>query len=489
MKNNFIFLITALLLLSSCISTVKKSEPTRNEIDNIDIYLTADELIIEEELRDERIVEIYKDEIQDNCERKFFEVLNYYENGDYDISKVVFSNILENLEYLYGDKKVSDKVMLQEFWDKFADEKIKSSAINIFSIYESLFSEESNLADSNGNGHKELVIEKASETVPVKQNNKSYVYLEEKANEILSKYKIKPKKDFIIDVYESYNEYLTDKVGTREIYMRSLNYKNFISKQLSKENLDEILFYVPAIMTSYYNGRNNGGIWRVENLKIYRKIRDDVGASTALVIKNVKKLHTKSSILQIIATILSEGKYGLSDNEILKDIYTEDMADFLAMVVILSNPKDHGLKDSPIDSNKEKDYFASYDKYLKDPNKYVSSQKSSSNSSSSNYSKSYIRIKYKVRKNDNLDRIAKLFKVTISDIKKWNPRSTSRKYLYPGTEIYLRGYNFEYYKARNGDSIDRICKKFKMKKDDFKKINNLSKNTIYKGRRYIVRKR
>ncbi|NOR45832.1 MAG: LysM peptidoglycan-binding domain-containing protein [Candidatus Delongbacteria bacterium] len=489
MKNKLIFLIIISLFLSSCISTTKRAEQTKNEIDNIDIYLTADELIIEEEHREERIVEIYKDEIQDNCERKFFEVMNYYENGDYEISRVVFSNVLENLEYLYGDKKVSDKVMLQNFWNKFDDDKIKSSGINIFSIYESLFSEDSHLADGNGNGngHKELVVEKAAETIKVKQNNKSFVYLEDKVKLILSKRKLKAKKDFIKDVYDSYNDYLADRVGIKEIYMRSLNYKNFINKQLSKEKLDNILFYVPAIMTSYYNGRNNGGIWRVENLKIYRKIRGDVGASTAMVIRNVKKLSKKKSILQVIATILSNGKYGLNQKEVVKNIYTEDMADFLAMVVILSNPRDHGLKDSQLTNKKEKDYFASYNKYLKNPKKYVSSKKSSS--SKSNYSKSYIRIKYKVRKNDHLDKIAKLFKVKISDIKKWNPRSTSRKYLYPGTEIYLRGYKFQHYKARSGDSIDRICRKFKMYTTDFKKINNLSKNTIYKGRRYIVRKR
>ncbi|MDA3886069.1 MAG: hypothetical protein PF638_10800, partial [Candidatus Delongbacteria bacterium] len=71
MKNKLIFLIIGSLFLSSCISTTKRAERTKNEIDNIDIYLTADELIIEEEHREERIVEVYKDEIQDNCERKF----------------------------------------------------------------------------------------------------------------------------------------------------------------------------------------------------------------------------------------------------------------------------------------------------------------------------------------------------------------------------------------------------------------------------------
>ena len=268
--------------------------------------------------------------------------------------------------------------------------------------------------------------------------------------------------------------------------MRSLNYKNFINKQLKKEKLDNILFYVPAIMTSYYNGRNNGGIWRLENTKEYRRIRGDVGASTARVIKNIKKIK-KKPILNIIATILSNGKYTFDTKDVSKNIYTEDMADFLAMVVILSNPKDHGLKDSQLENKKEKDYFASYNKYLKNPKKYISSKKKKSSNKS--YSKSYVRLKYKVRKGDNLDKIAKLFKVKISDIKKWNPRTTSRKYLYPGTEIYLRGYKFQYYKARSGDSIDRICKKFKMYTTDFKKINNLRKNTIYKGRRYIVRKR
>ncbi|MCK5760670.1 MAG: hypothetical protein KAH33_05210, partial [Candidatus Delongbacteria bacterium] len=160
MKIKLIFLMIVTLLLLSCISSRGNAEqPKMYDVDNIDIYLTADELLIEEEHREERIVEIYKDEIQDNCERKFFEVINYYENGDFEISKVVFSNILENLEYLYGDKKVSDKVMLQNFWNKFDDDKIKSSGINIFSVYESLFSEDSHLAggNGNGNGHKELV--------------------------------------------------------------------------------------------------------------------------------------------------------------------------------------------------------------------------------------------------------------------------------------------------------------------------------------------
>ncbi|MDA3885951.1 MAG: hypothetical protein PF638_10200, partial [Candidatus Delongbacteria bacterium] len=71
MKNKLIIFIITSLFLSSCISTTRNPEMTKSYIDNIDIYLTADELIIEEEHREERIVEVYKDEIQDNCERKF----------------------------------------------------------------------------------------------------------------------------------------------------------------------------------------------------------------------------------------------------------------------------------------------------------------------------------------------------------------------------------------------------------------------------------
>ncbi|MDO6749571.1 LysM domain-containing protein, partial [Gilvimarinus sp. 1_MG-2023] len=44
---------------------------------------------------------------------------------------------------------------------------------------------------------------------------------------------------------------------------------------------------------------------------------------------------------------------------------------------------------------------------------------------------------YRVRSGDSLASIASRFRVTIADIRKWNPKDTRNKYLYPGQKLLL----------------------------------------------------
>jgi membrane-bound lytic murein transglycosylase D len=46
------------------------------------------------------------------------------------------------------------------------------------------------------------------------------------------------------------------------------------------------------------------------------------------------------------------------------------------------------------------------------------------------------KVGYKVRKGDSLARIASKFSVSVGDIKRWNPKATS-KYIHPGQSITL----------------------------------------------------
>lgn len=462
---------------------VRKTEVSR------EITLDAIDIIITEDPGDSRIIEIYKDEVLDNCERRFIDMTGYYRNGELLAAKLLFDNILESLEYLYGDRKVSDTEMLKDFWNEFSDQSIKNSGIDIFGIYNSLYLDESLFAKEETSN--ELVIEKTEARV-IKQNNPGFLYVEEKVRELFSASAEKASDDFIRLVYESYNNYLSDKIGIKETYIRSQKYNNFIKTKLKDNGLDEIYSYIPAVMTSFYEGSKNGSIWRVENIKEYRSFRNNTGASTALVIKKIKELSEKKNEFRIIATILEEEKYNLSKKDLVKDIYTDNFANFTAMTIILSNPVLHGFEGVDLDGGEESKYFASYEDYIKNPSKFTADMGSGSKTSSSSgskYSKSFIRIMYKVQKGDNLDKIADLFKVSVSDLKKWNPNDTAKKYLYPGMSLYVQGDNFQYYVAKSGDSIGKIASKFGMSESDFKKINTLSRNTIYKGRKYIVRKK
>ena len=455
--------------------------------------LSYADLLITEEFGDPRVVEIYKDEILNNGERKFLEMLSYYRNGELLAAKILFDNLLETLEYLYGDKKVSDRIMLQNFWEEFSNQGVKSS-VDLFTIYNSLFSDENLFQEPLSS--RELVIEQGSSApIEVRQNNEPYIYIENRLNEILSRYGKKAADDFIKTVYENYTGHLNDRIGVREMYIRSQRYSNFINSKLRENDLPELYRFVPAVMTSFYEGPRNGSIWRLENIREYRSIRNDTGASTAEVISRIKSLRSGRNDLEVISSIFNHGKYAISPSEIVNDIFTDDMANFFAIAVILDNPDYHDLISAAgISEGEEKGYFSSYEKYLKDPKQFAVSTPSTrrpqqTTRQSAGRGTSFIRINYRVKRGDNLQKIADLFGVTVAQLRQWNPRDTSGRHIHPGMTLYIRGDNFEYYTARSGDSIGRIAQRSRMSVTEFKEINGLTSDNIFAGRRYIVKKR
>lgn len=489
----FLQLITAAMFFYSCVlsSEIKKPEPVKETaIEPViaeEIKISAEELIINEDIGESRTVEIFKDEIQDNCERKFLEILNYYTNGELTKSKILFDNLLESLEYLYGDVKVSDRVMLERFWSEFSDQSAKDSSPNIFDIYESLYFDEDLFAKEKD--PNELVIEQKAEVFQIKQNNANFTYAESKTKAVFDRAGKKAPDDFIKSVYENYVNYLSDRIGIKETYIRSRKYLGFIRKKMLENKLDEIYSYIPGVMTSYYEGAKNGSIWRLENIKEYRSIRGDMGASTAEVIRKIRSLGKKGNEFNIIATILEEGRYNIEPSELRKDIYTDNFSNFIAMMIILTNPNDHDLNGIEAEDGEETKYLSSYESYIKDPKKFtVSEPKEKDQVKKEKFSKSFIRINYKIKKGDNLQKIADLFNVSIADLKEWNPKDTRKKYLTPGVVLVIKGYRYQYYTAKSGDSLGKIANKFDMNEADLKKINDLTKNTIIKGRKYIVKK-
>lgn len=102
--------------------------------------------------------------------------------------------------------------------------------------------------------------------------------------------------------------------------------------------------------------------------------------------------------------------------------------------------------------------------------------------------------KYKVKRGDNLGKIAEEFGVSINQIKKWNGLSDNKVIagstlkIYSGTSSSTYGdnttkntSNVNYYKVRTGDSIGQIADKYGVKISDIQNWNNISGNKILAG--------
>ncbi len=114
---------------------------------------------------------------------------------------------------------------------------------------------------------------------------------------------------------------------------------------------------------------------------------------------------------------------------------------------------------------------------------------------------------YKVKKGDTLGSIAKKFRVSVKQLKRWNKID---KYIYPNQKIviykrvhrYINGkkvvkrnikylkkivkkrkpkYRYIFYKVKKGDSLLKIAKKFRVSVSDLKKWNNIKGNIIVVG--------
>jgi LysM repeat protein len=465
-------------------------DPQSSELQLWDDILEADEIIIPLDSEAGKIVEIYRGDILNNCERKFLDLLQFYRTGELTSAKLIFDSLLETLEYLYGDQKVPDTVMLEQFWKEFSDRNLAES-VNIGDIYRDLYYEKKSIEPD------ELVIEQSGsgpKTEEVSRNNAEFIYVSERLKEIMTSFNAANESGFTDKVYENYISNLNDRIRIKEIYIRSLEYSDFIKKKLRDNGLNAIYFYLPSVNTAYYEGRNNGSVWGLERSKNYcERARNNSGASTAIVTEIIKDLKKKYGDLKTLAALAETGRYNLDSSDIADEVLTDNFANFLSLAILLENPSDHELESSdhsPKDNSFDTDFAA----YRKDKNKFCSVKTVSQKKQTakplpeSKGSGSFIRINYKVKKGDNLQKIADVFGVTVNQIKEWNPKDAGKKVLSPGVNLFIRGDKFQYYTARSGDSVGKIASKFKMSESDFKKINELKSNTIIKGRKYIVKK-
>lgn len=451
---------------------------------NIGSYIKLEELKIDDISKNGKTIEVYKTDIFSKSEFKFFEALNQYKNGELKVSRIHFDNFIEHLEYLHPETDTPDSILLSEFWNTASKDPGFESDLTVFELYDLLYSENS-VFETDSDRVTQLIQENEKTdqgAVEVKQNNKEYLYAKEKAEKLLEQLGLSDvSEDFMQLVYSAYLEYLYDKVNVQEIYLRMKKFEDFILESLDREKVDRLFLYVPAIMSSYYNNSRNGGVWHLDNIKEYRTIRDDVGASTAIVIEKIKNKLKTSKKYETISRIITDRSY-LFDENSNSNILNEEFADFIALTIVLKFPYDHDIKVFAERPEKLDEYRKNYLEYKKNPNSYIKKSKPTPTRKSSKYYVLY----YKVNKGDSLSEIAELYKCGVDEIKKWNPRDTKGGNIYPGAKLYIRAYNLKKYKARSGDTLIGIAAKHRMSYTEFKKINKLRSDKIYRGNYYYV---
>jgi len=96
---------------------------------------------------------------------------------------------------------------------------------------------------------------------------------------------------------------------------------------------------------------------------------------------------------------------------------------------------------------------------------------------------------YVVRRGDTLGGIAERHGVTAAQLRAWNGIRGSR--IYPGNELTVRqslaGGQVRSYRIQRGDTLDRIAKRFNVTVSDLKRWNGLSSSRIYPGTTLTIR--
>ena len=98
---------------------------------------------------------------------------------------------------------------------------------------------------------------------------------------------------------------------------------------------------------------------------------------------------------------------------------------------------------------------------------------------------------YRVKKGDSLWEIAKKYNLSIAEIYKLNPKLRKTKYIRPGMKLCIskkkRKYrktfasNYILYKVKKGDTLIKIAKKFRVSVTEIKRANNLKSSKLYAG--------
>ncbi|EQC45712.1 lytic transglycosylase domain-containing protein [Bacteriovorax sp. Seq25_V] len=85
---------------------------------------------------------------------------------------------------------------------------------------------------------------------------------------------------------------------------------------------------------------------------------------------------------------------------------------------------------------------------------------------------------YRVRPGDNLYHISRMFKLSITELKKMNSLRSSK--LYVGQQLLVKAQTSKY-RVRRGDNLTKISKKFGVTVGEIKKVNDLDSNIVYSG--------
>ena len=97
---------------------------------------------------------------------------------------------------------------------------------------------------------------------------------------------------------------------------------------------------------------------------------------------------------------------------------------------------------------------------------------------------------YTIKKGDNLQKIATRYRVKVSDLLRWNNLKNADK-IYVGQKLTLSGRapaKTISYTVRKGDNLQKIAKKYGTSVKNIKKWNNLKKDTIYVGQKLTITK-
>lgn len=101
-----------------------------------------------------------------------------------------------------------------------------------------------------------------------------------------------------------------------------------------------------------------------------------------------------------------------------------------------------------------------------------------------NLDKTVIRYSYTVKKGDHLTKIANRFNTRPKNLKKMN--KLSKGTIFPGQKLKVPAHKKKHHIVKSGDALIRIAKKYNKQLADLKSLNNLRKGTIYPGQKLIV---
>ena len=167
-----------------------------------------------------------------------------------------------------------------------------------------------------------------------------------------------------------------------------------------------------------------------------------------------------------------------------------DMPSILIETGFITNPQDEkNLRSSSYQNKVVSAIYTAIDEYYKQtPYFSKSTYASPTLGNQGNVSQSGSRPSvYTVKRGDSLSKISAKYNITISALKRFN--NLSKSTVYVGQKIKLPGgvkvasSKPSVHTVKRGDTLSEIAEKYSIKVSELKRLNNLSKNTVYVGQK------